>query len=215
MQDINGKTIYSTIQEIVDPAHTALVVWDVQKMLVDFIFNKEEFMNNINLLIESARSVKIPIFYTSIEMLPTKYESSSRLYTYNKMFARMQRSMPEKMDMSPAVDRKECEMVITKHTANIFIGTDFERMVRNAGITTLVFTGILTEIGVESSARDALNRDFYSVIVSDAVSLSIDKDAHTRSLQIWKGFLLLHLQMRLGYGSPARFNRKNKSILLC
>jgi hypothetical protein len=46
MQDINGKTIYSTIQEIVDPAHTALVVWDVQKMLVDFIFNKEEFMKH-------------------------------------------------------------------------------------------------------------------------------------------------------------------------
>jgi len=34
MQDIDGKTIYSTIQEIVDPAHTALVVWDVQKMLL-------------------------------------------------------------------------------------------------------------------------------------------------------------------------------------
>ncbi|MGN6624921.1 MAG: isochorismatase family cysteine hydrolase, partial [Candidatus Nitrosocosmicus sp.] len=150
MQDIDGKTIYSDIQEIVDPAHTALVIWDVQKMLVDFIFNKEEFMNNINLLVESARSVKIPIFYTSIEMLPTKYESSARLYTYNKMLSRMQRSMPEKMDMSPEVDRKEGELVITKHTASIFIGTDFERMVRNAGITTIVFTGISTELGVKS-----------------------------------------------------------------
>ncbi len=46
------------------------MVWDVQKMLVDFIFNKEEFMNKINLLIESARKSKIPIFYTTIEMLP-------------------------------------------------------------------------------------------------------------------------------------------------
>jgi len=40
------------------------VVWDVQKMLVDFIFNKEEFMRNIILLIESARrTTKIPNFY--------------------------------------------------------------------------------------------------------------------------------------------------------
>jgi nicotinamidase-related amidase len=188
MQDINGKTIYSDIQEIVDPDHAALVVWDVQKMLVEFIFNKQEFMYNINLLVESARSVKIPIFYTSVEMLPTKYESSARLYTYNKMFAKMQRSMPEKMDMSTAVDRKEGEMIITKHTASIFIGTDFERMVRNAGITTIVFIGISTELGVESSARDALNRDFYSVIVSDAVSSS-DKDVHARSLQNMEKFL--------------------------
>jgi len=193
MQDINGKIIYSTLQEIVDPAHTALVIWDVQKMLVDFIFNKEEFMSNINRLIESARRTNMPIFYTSIEMLPTKYESSARLYTYNKLFAKMQQqrsqqSRPEKMDMSPAVDRKEDEVVITKHTASIFIGTDFERMVRNAGITTIVVTGISTELGVESSARDALNRDFYPVIVSDAVSSS-DKDAHVRSLQNMERFL--------------------------
>ena len=92
------------------------------------------------------------------------------------------------MDLSPAVDRKEGELVITKHTASIFIGTDFERIIRNAGITTIVFTGISTELGVESSARDALNRDFYPVIVSDAVSSS-DKDAHARSLQNMETFL--------------------------
>jgi nicotinamidase-related amidase len=193
MQDINGKIIYSTIQEIVNPTHTALVIWDVQKMLVDFIFNKEEFMSNINRLIESARRTNMPIFYTSIEMLPTKYESPARLYTYNKLFASMQQqrsqqSRPEKMDMSPAIDRMEEEIIITKHTASIFIGTDFERMVRNAGMTTIVFTGISTELGVESSARDALNRDFYPVIVSDAVSSS-DRDAHTRSLQNMERFL--------------------------
>jgi hypothetical protein len=48
MQDIDGKTIHSTVHEIVDPSHTALVVWDVQKMLVDFIFNIEEFIRKIN-----------------------------------------------------------------------------------------------------------------------------------------------------------------------
>jgi nicotinamidase-related amidase len=63
-------------------------------------------------------------------------------------------------------------MVITKHTASIFIGTDFERIIRNAGITTIVFTGISPELRVESSARDAQNRDVYLVIVSDTVSSS-------------------------------------------
>jgi len=97
--------------------------------------------------------------------------------------------MPEKRDLSLAINTKEEEeMVITKHTASIFIGTDFERMIRNAGVTTVVFTGIATEMGVESSARDALNRDFYPVIVSDAASSS-DKDAHVRSLQNMDRFL--------------------------
>lgn len=77
--------------------------------------------------------------------------------------------------------------MITKHTASIFIGTDFERTIRNAGITTIIFSGISTELGIESSARDALNRDFYPVI-SDAVSSS-NKDAHTRSIQNMEKFL--------------------------
>ena len=190
MQDIDGKTIYSTVEEMVEPSHTALVVWDVQKLLVDFIFNKEEFMKNINLLIKSARISNIPIFYTAIEMLSPKFESSSRLYTYTKIFGNLQRSMPppEKRDLSLAIEKAEEEILITKHTASIFIGTDFERMIRNAGITTVIFTGIATEFGVESSARDALNRDFYSVVVSDAVSSS-DKDAHTRSLQNMERYL--------------------------
>ena len=52
----------------------------------------------------------------------------------------------------------------------------------------MVFTGIATEFGVESSTIDALNRDFYPVIVSDAVYLA-DKDAHARSLQNIERFL--------------------------
>ena len=30
MQEINGKTIYSAVNEIVGPSHTALVVWDIK-----------------------------------------------------------------------------------------------------------------------------------------------------------------------------------------
>jgi nicotinamidase-related amidase len=191
MQYIDGKAIYSEVNEILEPSHTALVVWDVQNLLVNSIFDKAEFIKNINFLIESARKSNIAIFYTSIEILPLKYESSARLYIYTKLFASHQKSMPtppEKRDLSLAITRNEDEILITKHTASIFIGTDFERMMRNSGITTIIFSGISTELGIESSARDALNRDFYPVIVSDAVSSS-DKDAHTRSLQNMERFL--------------------------
>jgi nicotinamidase-related amidase len=71
---------------------------------------------------------------------------------------------------------------------SIFIGTDFERNDKKSEHNNIIFTGISTEGGIESSARDALNRDFYPVIVSDAVSSS-DKDAHTRSLQNMERFL--------------------------
>jgi nicotinamidase-related amidase len=61
----------------------------------------------------------------------------------------------------------------------------FEQMLRNAGIVTIVFTGIATEFGIESCARDAFNRGFYPVVISDCVS-SPDKMGHERSLENMK-----------------------------
>jgi nicotinamidase-related amidase len=80
------------------------------------------------------------------------------------------------------------EMVIHKHTASIFIVTGFERMLRSAGIATVIFTGIATECGIESSARDAFGRGFYSVVASDCVS-SPNKERYERSIENMKSLL--------------------------
>ena len=183
MQTIDGKIIFTEIEEIVDPSHTALVVWDVQNITVKFIFNKNEFLDNLNLLIQSARESKIPIFYTAIEILPLKYQSSATIYTFNKLFGQQMQLTEQELDF--VVKPAQGETTMNKHSASIFIGTDFERIVRNAGITTIIFTGIATEFGIESSARDSLNRDFYTVVVSDTVS-SLDQESHIRSLENMK-----------------------------
>ena len=48
MQNIGDKIVYNTIEEILDPSHTALVVWDVQRGSTKLIFNAEEFSRNLN-----------------------------------------------------------------------------------------------------------------------------------------------------------------------
>jgi nicotinamidase-related amidase len=73
------------------------------------------------------------------------------------------------------------DVAFEKSTPNIFLGTNFEAMLRNRDITTILFTGIATEMGVEHSARDASSRGFFPVVVSDCVS-SADQAAHERSL---------------------------------
>jgi isochorismate hydrolase len=75
------------------------------------------------------------------------------------------------------------EIVLNKHTANIFFGTNFEQLMRFRGVQTILFTGIATEYGVEHSAREAAIRGFYTVVVSDCVSSS-DKTAHEMALKI-------------------------------
>ena len=71
MQKIGDKKIiYNTIEEIIDPSHTALVVWDVINMFVNLIFNRQEFTRNLGSVIELARRANVPIFFTRHQLLP-------------------------------------------------------------------------------------------------------------------------------------------------
>ncbi len=190
MQKIGDKIIYDSIEEIIHPSHTALVVWDVINAFTKMIFNKEEFSKNLNSLVEAARESNIPLFFTTIQMLSKRFESSANIYTLGKLgFDRLYEQIDTE-GMEFTIKPKQDETVINKHTASIFIDTGFERMLRNAGIVTIVFTGIATEFGVESSARDAFNRGFYSIAVSDCVS-SPYKEGHDRSIENMKNLITI------------------------
>lgn len=184
-----GTVVYQTLPEIVNPAHSCLVVWDVQNGLVDRIFNKETFTDNLQTLIHALRG-KMPVVYTLITPPPKGFESPWFLYFMMRFFhvndvAKLPPFMApgsREREIPDAVKPGEGDVVLNKPTASIFIGTNFENMMRSRGITTLIFAGIATEVGIESSARDAANRGFYPVVVSDCVS-SMDKEAHERSLK--------------------------------
>jgi nicotinamidase-related amidase len=189
MKKRNRIMVYESLREIVDPAHSCLVVWDVQNGLVDRIFNREEFMTNLKNFVEKLRS-RMPVAYTLITPMHRDFTSS---WSYFSMMRRFNVDDINKLPSFMAIGSKEREIpkmiqpkhtdiVLEKSTASIFIGTNFEHMMRNQNINTLIFTGIATEMGIESSARDASNRGFYPVVVSDCVS-SFDRDAHERSLK--------------------------------
>jgi nicotinamidase-related amidase len=185
----NGINIYEELAEIVDPKHSCLVVWDVQVGLVNRIFNKEEFIGSLKGLVEGLRT-KMPIVYTLITPPPMEFRSAWSIYSMMRRFnVREISKLPNFMapgskerDIPEAVKPAEGDVLLDKPTASIFIGTNFENMMRSRDITTLIFSGIATEFGVESSARDASNRGFYPVVVSDCVS-SMDREAHERSLK--------------------------------
>src|SRR4030042_3928248 len=183
--------IFTRLKDIIHPSHTALVVWDVQKLLVDRIFNQEPFLRKSKALIDTARGLGLPIIYTKIVPLPLEYESPFRTYMFMKRF---KMDDPEKLpqflvpgtpeaEIHKGVSPQNGDVVLDKHTASIFIGTHFEQMMRTRGIQTILFTGISTEMGIASSARDSSNRGFYTVIVDDCVS-SPDREMHELALKI-------------------------------
>lgn len=173
------------LKEISRPEKTALVVWDVQNALVDKIFNQEEFLANVTTLINAARAQGIPILFSKITPLPDRFQSPPRRILWKNRNLGLAGQGLE-LTIAPLPN----DIVVPKNTADIFIGTNFELMVRNAGLTTLIFAGIATEMGIESSGRGASNRGFFTIIARDAVS-SMNKEGHDRSLKNMENILIV------------------------
>lgn len=60
--------------------------------------------------------------------------------------------------------------VVVKRSIGAFATTDLDAYLREHGVETLVFTGIATNLGVESTVRGAVDRGYAVVLVEDAMT---------------------------------------------
>jgi nicotinamidase-related amidase len=165
------------LKPLINSKNSALIVWDVQEALVSLIFNREEFVSKLVEIVSGARARGIPIIYSKITLLPERYQ--------NKTMLALRRGTFSPGEIIKEVAPQPDDVVIPKNTASFFVGTNFELITKNAGINCLIFTGISTNIGVETSARHAQCLGYLPVIAREAVS-SRDKVAHERSLENMK-----------------------------
>ena len=68
------------------------------------------------------------------------------------------------------------EAIVTKHSYSGFTGTDMQQVLSRLGRRTVVFTGVQTQVCVESTLRDAHAHGYFCVAVQDAVG------SHTAAL---------------------------------
>jgi nicotinamidase-related amidase len=74
------------------------------------------------------------------------------------------------------------EAVFFKTRYNAFAGTGLDAHLRALGRDTLVIAGLTTECCVDSTARDAFERDYHVFIARDAVA-AYEKDLHEAALK--------------------------------
>lgn len=65
---------------------------------------------------------------------------------------------------------REDEMVIVKRRFGAFTGTELDMMLRTFDIRYLIFTGVATNVCVETSFREASQLQYLPVLVSDATA---------------------------------------------
>ncbi|MDD7306579.1 MAG: cysteine hydrolase [Peptoniphilaceae bacterium] len=73
-------------------------------------------------------------------------------------------------DFDDRLDIKEDDYVVIKRGFSGFFGTDLDLELRRHGIENIVFVGISSHIGIDTSARDAYQLNYKIYIIEDAIA---------------------------------------------
>ena len=84
---------------------------------------------------------------------------------------------PEASHMAPEAQVQATDHVVTKRQWGAFYGTELDQLLRRRGIKTIIMSGIATNYGVESTAREAFDRGYELVFAEDAMSTA-NAEAH-------------------------------------
>lgn len=84
------------------------------------------------------------------------------------------------MDFVDEIKPTQRDIVITKRQWGAFYGTELDLQLRRRKIDTIVLCGVITNMGVETTARDAHQYGYNQVFVTDAMAAN-SKDEHEAS----------------------------------
>jgi nicotinamidase-related amidase len=88
---------------------------------------------------------------------------------------------PEALQFDERLAGDEPDLVITKRQWSAFYGTELDLQLRRRRIDTLILAGVMTNFGVESTARDAWQSN-YSVLIAEDACSSLDAEMHYFSI---------------------------------
>jgi nicotinamidase-related amidase len=178
----------------VDLNKTALVVIDMQKGIAALNRKLEpntvsQVIANVTKLVQKFRETEMPVFLVHVASIDGK-DTLQPLTDKQAQWSSSQRPA----DWTEFVDEikpTNKDVVITKRQWGAFYGTELGLQLRRRGIDTIVLCGISTNIGVETTARDAYQRGYNQVFATDAMAASTKGEHETTLTYIFPRIGLL------------------------
>jgi nicotinamidase-related amidase len=170
------------LAELVAPAHTALVLQEVQNGVVGTpsalpalaeAAAAVDLIPNCARLARAARSAGVPVVHCTAETRDDGRGANRNA----RLFAGVKKSPVRLSPGSPAVQvpdeigvAPEDIVLARYHGVGPMTGTQLDSILRNLGVTTIVGVGVSVNIGMTNLAFDAVNRGYQIVMPRDAIA---------------------------------------------
>jgi nicotinamidase-related amidase len=176
MLTINGRKVCENVSEVVSPERAALAIIDIEDSTMWSKGEDAIILQKVKKLIESARSINLPVFYFYNRRGPG-LNNISPAYVRVLMncgwdVERVQKAYPDGKaagSLHPEFDPRPNENVIPKDRGSAFEGTNFGLLLRSMGRETVILVGCSSDWCVEATAWYATNKDYYTIVVEDCV----------------------------------------------
>lgn len=167
----------------IDPITSALVLIDLQYGIVGmnvFPRTSSEVISNATKLVDAFRKHNGTVVLVSVGNLSDGHDLLNPITDAPPLSIA---SRPANFStLVTELNIQPSDLLITKRQWGAFYGTELDSQLRRRGIKTIVLGGISTNVGVESTARDAYERNYEQIFVEDAMA-SPSVDAHQGTLK--------------------------------
>ncbi len=159
-----------------DPRRTALVTIDLQNGILSMPmqpYSADQITTRCRALAEAFRAHGALVIYVRVDladMLPLLVDQS-----HSGEGSAL--PPPEASELSPASGVQPGDLRITKRHWGALGDTGLKEALTQHGIDTVVLAGVATNIGVESTARQAASLGLHVVVAEDACS-TLGKEMH-------------------------------------
>jgi ureidoacrylate peracid hydrolase len=184
-----------TLGERFDPRRTALIVIDVQndfchpdgacvRAVKPDLTDIKNAMPHLKRLLAAARDAGLFVVFIR-SLYDDEYLSPAMVEQYGRRgYHKILQSGTwgaKFFQVNPMSERGE--IIVTKHRYCAFSGTSLDHELKERRIDSVICCGFTTSTCVESTARDALFRDFHTAVARDAVA-EYDRDLHHSTLKL-------------------------------
>jgi ureidoacrylate peracid hydrolase len=172
-----------------EPRSTALLVIDMQNAFVHpdgfaCVETAAGIVPNINRLAGAVRDAGGAVAWVRVSLTAAGrgawnmyFENFTPAAHRDEWRAQLTPGHPQH-EFWPALDIDAADWIVDKDRFSAFVegASDLEARLRRQDIDTLLVTGTLTNICCESTARDAMMRDFRTLMIADANAARTDED---------------------------------------